>query len=125
MARKMPTRDQVVKLIVGAGKASPSPPVGPALGSKGVKSMDFCKVITGPFLLEVANRRKRSSMHAQLTCRPVSRSQLESQSDLTGPFLSNCARLQHPTCFYRPQASKKSRIKFEVHENQEHSLSAP
>lgn len=36
--------DQIVKLIVGAGKASPSPPVGPALGSKGVKSMDFCKV---------------------------------------------------------------------------------
>lgn len=36
--------DQVIKLIVGAGQASPSPPVGPALGSKGVKSMDFCKV---------------------------------------------------------------------------------
>ncbi|KAH8158069.1 hypothetical protein CIB48_g10179 [Xylaria polymorpha] len=35
--------DQVVKLIVGAGQASPSPPVGPALGSKGIKSMDFCK----------------------------------------------------------------------------------
>jgi ribosomal protein L11 len=44
MARKMPARDQIVKLIVGAGQASPSPPVGPALGSKGVKSMDFCKV---------------------------------------------------------------------------------
>jgi len=43
MARKMPARDQIVKLIVGAGQASPSPPVGPALGSKGVKSMDFCK----------------------------------------------------------------------------------
>jgi len=36
--------DVVIKLIVGAGQASPSPPVGPALGSKGVKSMDFCKV---------------------------------------------------------------------------------
>lgn len=36
--------DQVVKIIVGAGQASPSPPVGPALGSKGIKSMDFCKV---------------------------------------------------------------------------------
>ncbi|EHY53140.1 mitochondrial 54S ribosomal protein YmL19 [Exophiala dermatitidis] len=43
MSRKIPARDQVVKLIVGAGQASPSPPVGPALGSKGVKSMDFCK----------------------------------------------------------------------------------
>ena len=44
MARKAIQTDQVVKLIVGAGQASPSPPVGPALGSKGVKSMDFCKV---------------------------------------------------------------------------------
>lgn len=40
--------DQVVKIIVGAGKASPSPPVGPALGSKGIKSMDFCKVGNTP-----------------------------------------------------------------------------
>lgn len=38
------TVNQMVKLIVGAGQASPSPPVGPALGSKGIKSMDFCKV---------------------------------------------------------------------------------
>ena len=44
MAKRAFARDQVVKLIVGAGQASPSPPVGPALGSKGVKSMDFCKV---------------------------------------------------------------------------------
>lgn len=44
MARRTLATDQIVKLIVGAGQASPSPPVGPALGSKGVKSMDFCKV---------------------------------------------------------------------------------
>lgn len=44
MAKRGPQVDQIVKLIVGAGQASPSPPVGPALGSKGVKSMDFCKV---------------------------------------------------------------------------------
>lgn len=44
MAKKALQKDVIVKLIVGAGQASPSPPVGPALGSKGVKSMDFCKV---------------------------------------------------------------------------------
>ena len=44
MAQKKAATDSIVKLIVGAGQASPSPPVGPALGSKGVKSMDFCKV---------------------------------------------------------------------------------
>lgn len=43
MAKKALANDQIVKLIVGAGQASPSPPVGPALGSRGVKSMDFCK----------------------------------------------------------------------------------
>ena len=46
MSKARAATDQVVKLIVGAGQASPSPPVGPALGSKGVKSMDFCKVCT-------------------------------------------------------------------------------
>lgn len=47
MARQALVKDQIVKLIVGAGQASPSPPVGPALGSKGVKSMDFCKARLG------------------------------------------------------------------------------
>lgn len=31
------------RLLIPAGKAAPSPPVGPALGARGVKSMDFCK----------------------------------------------------------------------------------
>lgn len=31
------------KLLVPAGKAAPAPPVGPALGQRGVKSIDFCK----------------------------------------------------------------------------------
>ncbi|QRW19214.1 ribosomal L22e protein family [Rhizoctonia solani] len=34
---------QIVRLLVPAGKAAPTPPVGPALGARGVKSMDFCK----------------------------------------------------------------------------------
>ena len=32
-----------IKLQIKGGAANPSPPVGPALGSKGVKIMDFCK----------------------------------------------------------------------------------
>lgn len=32
-----------IKLIVNAGQAKPSPPVGPALGQAGLKIMDFCK----------------------------------------------------------------------------------
>jgi large subunit ribosomal protein L11 len=32
-----------VKLQVPAGKANPSPPIGPALGQRGVNIMEFCK----------------------------------------------------------------------------------
>ncbi len=32
-----------IKLVIEAGKANPSPPVGPALGQRGVNIMDFCK----------------------------------------------------------------------------------
>lgn len=33
----------MIKLQIPAGKANPSPPVGPALGQHGVNIMDFCK----------------------------------------------------------------------------------
>ena len=32
-----------IKLQIEAGKANPSPPVGPALGQRGLNIMDFCK----------------------------------------------------------------------------------
>jgi large subunit ribosomal protein L11 len=40
MAKKI---QAFVKLQIPAGKANPSPPVGPALGQHGVNIMDFCK----------------------------------------------------------------------------------
>jgi len=40
MAKKV---DSYIKLQVPAGNANPSPPVGPALGQKGVNIMEFCK----------------------------------------------------------------------------------
>ncbi len=40
MAKKV---DTYIKLQVPAGKANPSPPVGPALGQHGVNIMEFCK----------------------------------------------------------------------------------
>ena len=35
--------DAMIKLQVKGGQANPAPPVGPALGSKGVNIMEFCK----------------------------------------------------------------------------------
>jgi large subunit ribosomal protein L11 len=40
MAKKV---QAYVKLQIAAGKANPSPPVGPALGQQGVNIMEFCK----------------------------------------------------------------------------------
>jgi large subunit ribosomal protein L11 len=40
MAKKV---EKYVKLQVPAGKANPSPPIGPALGQAGVNIMEFCK----------------------------------------------------------------------------------
>ncbi|MFA7555547.1 MAG: 50S ribosomal protein L11 [Spongiibacteraceae bacterium] len=40
MAKKV---EAYIKLQVPAGQANPSPPVGPALGQKGVNIMEFCK----------------------------------------------------------------------------------
>jgi|SRR5690554_576241 len=40
MAKKV---QSYIKLQVAAGKANPSPPVGPALGQHGVNIMEFCK----------------------------------------------------------------------------------
>jgi len=44
MAKKV---QAYIKLQVAAGKANPSPPVGPALGQHGVNIMEFCKAFSG------------------------------------------------------------------------------
>ena len=40
MAKKLVA---IIKLALPAGKATPAPPVGPALGQRGVNIMEFCK----------------------------------------------------------------------------------
>ncbi|TDZ14494.1 54S ribosomal protein L19 [Colletotrichum sidae] len=72
--------DQVIKLIVGAGQASPSPPVGPALGSKGVKSMDFCK--------EFNARTQHINAGTPMPCRVTVRGDRSFHFDIRTPHTS-------------------------------------
>lgn len=55
------------KIVVPAGKATPSPPVGPALGARGVKAMDFCKEL---YVTKFGSRRKVQSAQADQVAMP-------------------------------------------------------
>ncbi|MCJ1369019.1 hypothetical protein MMC20_000226 [Loxospora ochrophaea] len=87
MARRQIAVDQVVKLIVGAGQASPSPPVGPALGSKGVKSMDFCK----EFNARTAQMTPGVPIPARVTVRPDRSFHFELRTPATSYLLLKAA----------------------------------
>ncbi|KIX08379.1 ribosomal protein L11 [Rhinocladiella mackenziei CBS 650.93] len=87
MAKKLAAKDQVVKLIVGAGQASPSPPVGPALGSKGVKSMDFCK----EFNARTAHINPGVPIPARVTVRPDRSFTFELRTPMTSWLLLQAA----------------------------------
>jgi large subunit ribosomal protein L11 len=109
MAKRALQKDVIVKLIVGAGQASPSPPVGPALGSKGVKSMDFCKASPiysslCPSRQTLANRRQefnaRTAMYvpgtpipARITVRPDRSFTFEVRTPPTSSLLFAAANL--------------------------------
>ena len=52
-----------IKLQVAAGKATPSPPIGPALGQRGVNIMEFCKA----FNAQTADMEKGSPLPTVIT----------------------------------------------------------
>ncbi|KAK4152051.1 ribosomal protein L11, N-terminal domain-containing protein [Chaetomidium leptoderma] len=81
--------DQVVKIIVGAGQASPSPPVGPALGSKGIKSMDFCK----EFNARTQHIVPGTPMPVRVTVRPDRTFHFEVRTPQTSWLLLNAAEV--------------------------------
>ncbi|KAI0106274.1 ribosomal protein L11 [Nemania sp. FL0031] len=81
--------DQIVKLIVGAGQASPSPPVGPALGSKGIKSMDFCK----EFNARTAHITPGTPMPTRVTVRADRTFHFDVRTPQTSWLLRNAADL--------------------------------
>ena len=60
MAKKI---EAYIKLQVAAGAANPSPPVGPALGQKGVNIMEFCKA----FNAKTGDMEKGSPVPVEIT----------------------------------------------------------
>ncbi|KAH9904089.1 ribosomal protein L11 [Xylariomycetidae sp. FL2044] len=102
MSKARAAADQVVKLIVGAGQASPSPPVGPALGSKGVKSMDFCK----EFNARTAHIVTGTPMPARVTVRADRSFHFDVRTPQTSWLLRNAADLPTGKKGKRKAASK-------------------
>ncbi|RDL39840.1 putative 60S ribosomal protein L19, mitochondrial [Venustampulla echinocandica] len=90
MSKARAVTDQVVKLIVGAGQASPSPPVGPALGSKGVKSMDFCK----EFNARTAHMVTGTPTPVRVTVRPDRSFHFEVRTPATSYLLLSAAQVE-------------------------------
>ena len=64
----------LIKLQIKGGAANPSPPVGPALGSKGINIMGFCKEFNASSTPEPRIRQVRfflSLSHTMLTSHSV------------------------------------------------------
>ncbi|SCW03993.1 LAFE_0H03554g1_1 [Lachancea fermentati] len=78
-----PLKNVLVKLIVNAGQAAPSPPVGPALGSKGIKAMDFCK----EFNARTASYHPGTPIPVLITIKPDRSFSFEMKSPPTGYLL--------------------------------------
>lgn len=57
----------ILKLVIPAGEASPGPPIGPALGQKGVKAIDFCRAFNEESL---AIYRKDTPLRCRIAVRP-------------------------------------------------------
>lgn len=83
-------KNVIVKLIVGAGQAAPSPPVGPALGSKGIKAIDFCK----EFNARTASYHPGTPIPVLITIKPDRSFNFEMKSPPTGYLLLKALGLE-------------------------------
>lgn len=58
-----------LKLIIPAGGATPTPPIGPALGQRGIKAIDFCKQFNEASV-KTAGYAPNTPLQCRLLCRP-------------------------------------------------------
>ncbi|TDL29291.1 ribosomal protein L11 [Rickenella mellea] len=86
-------RAQVVRILIAAGKAAPTPPIGPALGARGVKSMDFCK----EFNARTAHIQPGVPIPTLITIQPDRTFTFTTKSPPTTYFLKKAAGLEKGT----------------------------
>jgi large subunit ribosomal protein L11 len=92
-----------LKLQVKAGQANPSPPVGPALGQRGINIMEFCK----QFNAKTADMDPGSPVPTVITYYADKSFTIETKSSPASYFLKKAAGLKPQGKRNRPQASKQ------------------
>jgi len=93
-----------IKLQIRGGAANPSPPVGPALGAKGVNIMEFCKQfnartqsMAGKLIPVVISVYKDKSFSFEIKTPPVSSQLLEAAKLKKGSAESNRVKVANVT----------------------------
>src|SRR5215213_6643146 len=79
-----------VKLQVPAGKANPSPPIGPALGQRGLNIMEFCKA----FNAQTQNLEKNAPIPVVITIYADRSFTFEMRTPPVSYFLKKAAKLE-------------------------------
>ena len=92
-----------LKLQVKAGQANPSPPVGPALGQRGLNIMEFCKA----FNAKTADMEQGAPTPVIITYYQDKSFTLEIKSPPASYFLKKAAGLKPVGKRNRPKASEK------------------
>ncbi|MCG8355138.1 MAG: 50S ribosomal protein L11 [Kiloniellales bacterium] len=79
-----------IKLEIPAGKANPSPPVGPALGQRGLNIMEFCKA----FNAHTQNMEQGTPTPVIITCYSDRSFSFETKTPPASHYLKQAAKLQ-------------------------------
>ena len=79
-----------IKLQVPAGKANPSPPIGPALGQRGVNIMEFCKA----FNAQTGSEEPGTPLPTVITVYADRSFSFETKTPPATYFLKKAAKLQ-------------------------------
>jgi large subunit ribosomal protein L11 len=79
-----------IKLQVPAGKANPSPPIGPALGQRGLNIMEFCKA----FNAQTQNMEKGTPLPVVITVFADRSFTFEMKTPPVSHFLKKAANVQ-------------------------------